>query len=71
MESKYQSGILKDKPANQQGLCEPEWILFRIDDNGNQIEMSRFRNHENAERIMKEYEAKGHKQAYFVRRHQT
>lgn len=45
-------------------LC---WLLYRIDDNGNEVAMRRFARREDAETAMREYEARGHKQAYLVR----
>lgn len=44
------------------------WVLYRIDDNGNELEMHRFSERADAERAMREYESRGHKQAYLVRR---
>lgn len=52
------------KPAAQ----APHWLLYRIDDNGNEIEMARFAERSAAERAMRDYERRGHKQAYLVRR---
>lgn len=43
------------------------WVLYRIDDNGNEVEMRRFASRAAAEAAMREYEARGHKQAYLVR----
>lgn len=43
------------------------WILYRIDDNGNEVEMRRFAGRAEAEALMREYEGRGHKQAYLVR----
>ena len=45
----------------------PRWVLYRIDDNGNELEMRRFASRAAAEALMREYEARGHKQAYLVR----
>ena len=45
----------------------PRWVLYRIDDNGNELEMRRFAGRAEAEAVMREYEARGHKQAYLVR----
>ena len=42
------------------------WILFRQDDNGNRYEMARFDSREAAEAQARRYEARGHKQLYFV-----
>lgn len=43
------------------------WVLYRIDDNGNEVEMCRYASRSAAEAAMREYEARGHKQAYLVR----
>ena len=43
------------------------WLLYRIDDNGNEVAMRRFANRADAEAVMRDYEARGHKQAYLVR----
>jgi hypothetical protein len=46
------------------------WLLYRIDDNGNEVAMRRFATRDEAEAAMREYEARGHKQAYLVREEQ-
>lgn len=43
------------------------WVLYRIDDNGNEVEMRRFAERAAAEALMRDYERRGHKQAYLVR----
>lgn len=43
------------------------WLLYRIDDNGNEVEMRRFATRNEAEAAMRTFEARGHKQAYLVR----
>ncbi|MBV2133911.1 hypothetical protein KRX52_14115 [Pseudomonas sp. MAP12] len=43
------------------------WVLYRIDDNGNEVEMRRFATRSEAEAEMRAFEARGHKQAYLVR----
>ncbi len=42
------------------------WILFRQDDNGNRYEMARFPSREAAETAAARYQARGHKQLYYV-----
>lgn len=49
------------------GADEGHWLLYRIDDNGNEVAMRRFASRAAAEAAMREYEARGHKQAYLVR----
>lgn len=43
------------------------WALYRIDDNGNEVEMHRFSDYRAAEQAMHDYEQRGHKQAYLLR----
>ncbi|MNZ56746.1 hypothetical protein D3C78_746990 [compost metagenome] len=49
------------------GTQSSRWLLYRIDDNGNEVAMRRFSHREDAEAVMRDYEARGHKQAYLVR----
>lgn len=42
------------------------WVLMRQDDNGNRVEMSRFAARAEAEAAAVEFEARGHKQLYWV-----
>lgn len=42
------------------------WILMRQDDNGNRVEMARFEIRAEAEAAAAEFEARGHKQLYWV-----
>ena len=46
----------------------PMWALCRLDDNGNEFEMGRYADEAAAERARREFERRGHKQLYFVRR---
>lgn len=48
-------------------MLKTQWILYRIDDNGNIVEMKRFQDQSEAEQAMKEYDAKGHKQKYLIK----
>jgi hypothetical protein len=50
----------------QPDMSRREWILFRLDDNGNRFVMSYFRDKGFAERLAALYESKGHKQTYYV-----
>ncbi|MGE4406524.1 hypothetical protein [Pseudomonas sp.] len=52
-----------DTPSSRQ----QRWVLYRIDDNGNEVEMQRFSDRASAERLMHAYQARGHKQTYLVR----
>ena len=50
----------------QDDLGPAKWILYRVDDNGNETEMYRFHQQESAVWVGKKYEKKGHKQLYLV-----
>jgi len=43
-----------------------QWLLLRQDDNGNRYEMARFATREAAEGAAAEFQARGHKQLYYV-----
>jgi len=51
-----------------ESLGRAHWTLSRYDDNGNHIEMFKFHTEQAAIAVKERYEAKGHKQAYFVSR---
>ena len=53
-------------PWEQESLGKCSWLLSRLDDNGNEVEMFRFLNEDSARINQKKYAAKGHKQSYFV-----
>jgi hypothetical protein len=44
------------------------WSVHRIDDNGNQFVVKGQLTREEAERLLGEYEARGHKQTYWIER---
>ena len=44
------------------------WELWRLDDNGNELLMESFRSHAKAVATQRRYEARGHRQSYFLRR---
>ena len=43
-----------------------DWIVFRIDDNGNVFTVKNDLSREEAERLVAEFEARGHKQMYWA-----
>lgn len=45
-----------------------EWRLVRQDDNGNEVEVARFPDRDTAEQCMRDFEARGHKQLWWVTR---
>ena len=49
-----------------EGAEAPRWALWRQDDNGNRELMRRFASRADAEREMRDYEARGHKQTYWI-----
>jgi len=52
-----------DRPADDDA---PRWALWRQDDNGNRVLMRRFADLAEAEREQRAYEARGHKQTYWI-----
>ena len=54
-------------PSAAENPAPPRWLLYRIDDNGNEVAMRRFASRAAAEAAMRAFEARGHKQAYLVR----
>lgn len=46
---------------------KPEWSLFRQGDDGNEVLVANYHWEDLANGMMKRYEAKGHKQVYFVK----
>ena len=56
-----------DLPWVSDQLEKAKWKLTRLDDNGNEIEMYRFMRKSDAEWARRNYEAKGHKQSYFIK----
>ncbi len=55
--------LIKKNP----NLSESHWVLERLDDNNNTIEMCRFMEQRSAEFVKQMYQDKGHKQTYLVR----
>ncbi|MEV4414311.1 hypothetical protein [Catellatospora sp. NPDC049609] len=55
-------------PAMPQDEREPAqpWVVWRQDDNGNRFEVRRCATREQAETLAAEFEARGHKQLYWV-----
>ena len=51
----------------QKDLKPAQWLLLRLDDNSNEIEMFRFVDEYSAKFVQAQYETKGHKQTYLVR----
>ncbi|MFG5863402.1 hypothetical protein [Metapseudomonas sp. CR1201] len=45
-----------------------EWCVKRLDDNGNVFVLRDRLTRDEAERLMAEYQARGHKQSYWVER---
>ena len=50
-----------DEPAP-----EPRWELWRQDDNGNRALIQRFARRAEAEDRLRDFEARGHKQTYWI-----
>uniref|UniRef100_A0A7S1G1Q8 Uncharacterized protein n=1 Tax=Bicosoecida sp. CB-2014 TaxID=1486930 RepID=A0A7S1G1Q8_9STRA len=45
-----------------------KWVVWRVDTHGNKVVMRRTESEEEALRVAREFEARGHKQAYWVTR---
>src|SRR5690242_21200900 len=58
--------LMARSPGEGQSVQEPAWVLWRQDDNGNRFEVGRFSLREQADRAAAEYEARRHKQTYWV-----
>ena len=43
------------------------WALMRLDDNGNEFEMERFERKQDAEKMRDKFEARAHKQHYYLK----
>jgi len=48
-------------------LSSPRFVLYRIDDNANEVEMKRFHEESMARAVANVYQKRGHKQLYLVR----
>jgi hypothetical protein len=50
------------------GVPEPQpvWVVWRQDDNGNRVEVARFDSRADAEALAAEFDARGHRQTYWV-----
>ena len=49
-------------------LGPARWVLTRLDDNDNEVEMFRFQTEASANWVRNKYEERGHKQSYYVRK---
>lgn len=54
--------------ANQRGPIDETWTVWRQDDNGNHFAVKRGLSKHEAERLAAEFEARGHKQHYWIER---
>lgn len=53
--------------ANTSMSAESPWRLVRLDDNHNEVAVARFARREEAEAAKRRFEARGHKQSWFIR----
>lgn len=44
------------------------FVVYRVDDNGNEFEMQTFNSHSEAEAFAMDYERRGHKQIYLIKK---
>ena len=53
--------------APEVNLAElPVWVLWREDDNGNRVEIDRYRSYAKAEQDERIYADRGHRQSYWI-----
>ncbi len=57
-----------DLPWVTELLSSPAFIVLRLDDNGNEVEMQRFHREGTASYYAQKYEERGHKQTYTVKK---
>lgn len=50
----------------REGLGPAQWVLYRVDDNANEVEMHRFQEEFSAQWVMEKYREKAQEQTYFV-----
>ncbi|WP_086930696.1 hypothetical protein [Agarilytica rhodophyticola] len=53
--------------VNEEALRGARFQAMRLDDNDNEVEITRFHNRSTAEFYVRKMEAKGHKQLYFIK----
>jgi len=56
------------EPANPGAAEEARWSVWRTDDTGNTFRVRENLTHEEALRLVAEFEARGHKQTYYAER---
>lgn len=57
---------LSEPPSTDPAPVSVDWTVWRQDDNGNQFRISGGHPREEAERLCDEFEARGHKQLYWI-----
>ena len=60
-------GLSANDAQDYHDLCA-EWSLIRMDEHGTEVEIDRYMEEGTAKTAQAAFEARGHKQAYFVRR---
>jgi len=60
------TGALMNEAAGETDSSKKDWIVYRIDDNGNVFAVQRNLSREEAECLVAEFEARGHKQMYWA-----
>jgi hypothetical protein len=65
---RQRSAEVGDDGSGAAGPAETDWVVRRSDDNGNRFEVARNLTRADAERIVAEFEARGHKQLYWAER---
>jgi hypothetical protein len=67
------SDDLHDQPEGGSTTAAPAtaWVVWRQDDNGNRVVVSRHASRDEAEQVATAFEARGHKQIYWVKKHHS
>jgi UDP-N-acetyl-2-amino-2-deoxyglucuronate dehydrogenase len=62
--------VLKTDPRPESPVPAPPglWTVYRIDDNGNTFVVREHLSREETDRVVAEFEARGHKQMYWAER---
>jgi hypothetical protein len=59
------------EPRQESNAMDTSWCVKRLDDNGNEIVLQANLSREQAERLARDYQSRGHKQSYWACRQVT
>ncbi len=67
----FSDGFLMEQPDRSEEGSKLNWTVYRQDDHGNRFIVATGLSRDGAERMVAAYEARGHKQHYWVESQQT